>query len=334
MSFSPKFTITPLIMETLLRISEIRVKIETASVAVPWIPRLSKDAFNRLAHSSTAIEGNPLTLKEVELLAKGKDLPQAKPRYKSEVTNYLAALRYVADRSKKPITEKDILRLHEIVGAGYTLEREPVGEYRDYQVVVGSHRPPKAKDVPGLMAELLEWINGDGKTMPAVVASAAVHYQFEHIHPFGDGNGRVGRLIATWILYQRQFDTHHIFSVDELFWEKRQEYYKALENIQKSGGDMSAWIEYVADAVLVTLERVWKRVQAIGAEEKSGGKLVLTGKQERLLTLLNSEPMGIADIMRALKVTKPGAHFIIKPLLQYNIIVKKGGYKTGKYTIS
>ena len=77
MTYIPNYSITPRLLQTLIRITEIRVRIQDATVSVPWMPRLVKDNFNRLAHSSTAIEGNPLTLKEVELLGSGKDVPQA-----------------------------------------------------------------------------------------------------------------------------------------------------------------------------------------------------------------------------------------------------------------
>lgn len=321
-------------MQTLIQITEIRVKIEDAAISVQWMPRLSKDNFNRLAHSSTAIEGNPLTLREVELLSAGKDVPQRKPRDKADVANYHRALKYITDHAQKKITEKDILKLHSIIGDGYVITQGPVGEYRDYAVSVGPHNPPKYPEVPGLVSELLDWLGHEKETLNGVVLSAIAHYQFEYIHPFGDGNGRVGRLLAIWVLFNTQFDTHHIISVDEEFQENRDTYYKALRKAETANGDITSWIEYAADAVLAALKRAFKRIQAIQVQEKSGRKIVLNEKQERLLVLLHNAPMSVPEMMQELKVTKGGVHFLIKPLLEHGIIVKKGGHKTGKYEIN
>ena len=95
MGYNPKNVITPRTAGLLEKISELRTKIEMSPVSVQWRPRLERDAFARLAHTSTAIEGNPLTLREVEILSKGGDLPMVQRRYKNEVLNYLAALRYI-----------------------------------------------------------------------------------------------------------------------------------------------------------------------------------------------------------------------------------------------
>ena len=336
MRFSPTYTITPRILALLEKITELRTKIEMSTIAVSWVPRLERDAFTRLAHSSTAIEGNPLTLKEVEILSKGGSLPLAASRHKNEVLNYLAALRYITEHSgKKTINEKDVLRLHGIIGKD-ALEREPVGEFRDYQVVIRMHKPPKSKDVPRLVTELLSWLNSNGRELPAVISSAILHYQFEYIHPFGDGNGRVGRVLATWELYRREIDTHHIFSVDEIYWEYREKYFSSLLSVQEAKGDMTTWIEFVAGAVAEALSRAWKRVEKVrGQVTKSGEELILTPKQERLLNLLVSTPMGISEIMKEMGITtRAGAHYIIKPLIDYKLIVRKGGHKTGKYVVS
>jgi Fic family protein len=106
-----------------------------------------------------------------------------------------------------------------------------------------------------------------------VLSSAILHYRFEAIHPFADGNGRTGRALALWGLYRRGFDTHHIFSVDEYYWEDRPKYYAALQGVRKAGEDMSAWLEYYAAGLRQTLERVWLRIQTLQVE--SVEKLVL-----------------------------------------------------------
>jgi len=333
MGYVPKYTITAHLLRLLESIASMKTRIDLSTVSVAWAPPLAKEAFARTAHSSTAIEGNPLTLKEVQILAEGGDIPHAKPKHVKEVMNYLAALKLVSQhKSKKTISTEDVLKIHTVIGKG-VLDRDPLGAYRDYQVYVGTHIPPKAKDVERLMDELFEWLNGSGQALPAIFSSAILHYQFEYIHPFGDGNGRVGRTLALWEFFRKKFDTHHIFSVDEVFLENRQRYYAALDNVRKENGDLTGWLEFSAEAVELTLERVLLRIETTRFSRKKEA-VILSPKQEKLVNLLQNGPMGIREIQEQLEVTKAGAHFLLKPFVENGLIKRVGGHKTGKYTLS
>lgn len=334
MTFNPSYRITPHILEVIERMAILKTKIESSAVSVSWIPSLSRDAESRTARSSTAIEGNPLTLKDVKILADGGDLPGIANRHKQEVLNSLASLKFVSEHSnKKMITERDILLLHKIIGKD-ALDRGPLGAYRDYDVTVDPYEPPHFKSVPSLMADLLRWLNGPGQKLPAAISSAILHCQFVTIHPFGDGNGRVGRVLGTWELYRRQFDIHHIFAVDEVYCENRPMYYKSLYTVQSKRADFTGWIEYVCDAIDLTLERVWERIALVRIEKESGERIVLTPKQEVLIKLLRDGSLGVKEIQDKLKVSRQGAHFILDPLIRHNIIKRVGGHKVGKYVLT
>jgi Fic family protein len=166
-----------------------------------------------------------------------------------------------------------------------------------------------------------------------VLSSAIVHYRFESIHPFADGNGRTGRALALWELYRRGFDTHHIFSVDEYYWEDRPRYYAALDAVRREGEDLTGWLEYCAEGLRQTLERVWLRIQAFNVNTTE--KLVLRPKQERLLELLRDHgSMAPAEIWAALDVSRQGAMDLLRPLLDAGVVEKVGGKKTGRYSLS
>jgi Fic family protein len=331
MAFNPILQPTAHLLKVLEEITSLKTRIQSAAVDVSWIPNIQKDSAARQTHGSTAIEGNPLTLPEIKILADGGELPSAKPRSVQEIMNYLAALRFIEKHAgAAQLRQQDVLKLHAIMGQQNALDRGPVGKFRNYQVKVGMYIPTQAKDVAKQINELLDWLNGPGKAWPAAVSSAILHYQFECIHPFGDGNGRVGRALATWELYRKNFDTHHIFAVDEVFLEDRQSYYRALHRVQVEGQDISGWVEYVAECVNEALGRTWKRIEAIRATT-AGKPLTLTPKQERLLALLRDTPRGIQEILTLLKLTKPGAHYVLKPLLEAGLIRRTGGYRTGKY---
>ena len=332
MSYEPQFTITPRLLARVETVSALRERIQAAAVELSWIPALQKDSRTRNVHASTAIEGNPLTLEQVRALEEGRPLAASDARSKREVLNYFAGLRYVEKNAeKKTLRHEDILKLHRILAAD-VMDQGDAGRYRTIAVRVGRHVPPPPQDVSGLMFELLEWWNKPAGELSPVLSSAIVHYRFETIHPFADGNGRTGRALALWELYRRGFDTHHIFSVDEYYWEDRPRYYAALEAVRREGEDLTGWLEYCAEGVRQTLERVWLRVQAFNP--KPGEKLVLRPKQERLLQLLRDHGnMSPAEIWAALKVSKQGAMDMLRPLIEAGLVEKIGSKKTGRYAL-
>ena len=177
MSYRPRFAITPALLARVEAVAALRERIQGAAVQMAWIPALQKDTRARNAHSSTAIEGNPLTLEQVRAVEEGT--PLAVPaRARREVLNYFAALRHVEKRqAKKRIAHEDVLRLHAII-AGEVMDQGEAGRYRVIAVRVGKHFPPAAADVSGLMFELLEWRNRKALGLSPVLSSAILHYQF------------------------------------------------------------------------------------------------------------------------------------------------------------
>ena len=137
MSYQPQFTITPALLARVEQIAALRERILAATVEVPWIPALQKDTRTRNTHSSTAIEGNPLTLEQVRAVEEGREIPAIAARAKREVVNYFAGLRFVEKQAgKTPITHEEILRLHKII-AGDVMDQGTAGRYRTIAVRVG-----------------------------------------------------------------------------------------------------------------------------------------------------------------------------------------------------
>ncbi len=334
MAYTPTFTITPTLLRLIEEITALREKILAAAVLVPWIPVLQKDARIRNTHSSTAIEGNPLTLEQVRLLEEGESLPAQPERARREVLNYLAGLRFIEKQAdKKRITHGDVLKLHAIIATD-VMDQGRVGRYRDIRVRVGRYLPPPPELVSRLMAELLAWWNTQAAKWSPIVSSAILHYQFEAIHPFADGNGRAGRALALWELYRRGFDTHHIFSVDEVYWKNRPRYYEALQAVRTQGDDLTGWLEYTAEALHQTLEQVWTRVQHLSAEA-GPRKIVLRPKQEQLLRLLRDrKSLSPQDIRDGIGVSKQGAMDLLNPLLEAGLVRRVGTRKSGRYILS
>lgn len=332
MTYIPHFTITPALLAEVEEVAALRERIQSAVVDFAWVPALQKDTRTRNVHASTAIEGNPLTLEQVRALAEGRELSATDDRHKREVINYFAGLRFVEKQAAKAtIRHDDIFELHRIL-AGGVMDQGEAGRYRSIAVRVGNYLPPAPSEVSGLMFELLEWWNGKAKEISPVLSSAILHYRFEDIHPFADGNGRTGRALALWELYRRGFDTHHIFSVDEYYWEDRLGYYAALDGVRKVGEDLTAWLEYCAAGLRQTLERAWLRIQTFRV--KSEGKVVLRPRQEQLLHLLRDHGgMAPREIWKALGVSRQGAMDLLRPLIDAGLVEKVGGKKTGLYVL-
>lgn len=353
MPYKPLFHITPHLMKMIEEISAFRQRILSATIQAPLVSRISvlqRDSRTRTTHSSTAIEGNTLTLEEVRALEEGRPLPaarrspplveEARPvpgageRSRREIFNQLAGLRWIEkNQGKKTVTRANLFQLHKIIASAVMDQGEP-GRYRTFDVRVGSYLPPPAKEVPALMREYLQWWNGQTTEWSPVISSAILHYRFEEIHPFADGNGRMGRALALWELYRRGFDAHHIFSVDEIYWENRHRYYSQLDAVRKANGDLTGWLEYSAEALHLTLERVLKRIDQLATLEIIGAaaNLVLTPKQERLLRVLRDRGgLSPREIWKELKMTKQGAAKILVPLLSAGLVRRIGTRKSGMY---
>jgi len=322
----PHYTITDTLLARISEAETLRTRIQTAAVQVAWLETIRLDSLVRRAHFSTAIEGNPLTLPEVGALAGAKKV-DVKDRAKREVLNYLAALRWIARQPEKaPVTEPAVLRLHRIIMTGL-LEPRLVGAYKVSANVIMSagqvvYRPPGPQAArPGTRA-LVEWLEGPGQLTHPIVASACAHYEIARLHPFRDGNGRVARALATWVLYHRGFDTQHLFAVDQYFKEDHEGYYQALQRVRKEDGDLTSWLEYVALAVLETLGRTYRRIEQLALPASTKG-LSLTRQQERLLLALQGKQgMTVEELQRVSGVERVQVYRVIRPLVRKRVLEK------------
>jgi Fic family protein len=144
--YQPQFSVTPVLVRRLEQIAALRERIQAATVEVPWIPALQKDTRTRNTHSSTAIEGNPLTLEQVRAVEEGREIPALAARARREVVNYFAALRFVERNADvKTLSHEEIFRLHKII-AGEVMDQGVAGRYRTIAVRVGRYVPPAPEE--------------------------------------------------------------------------------------------------------------------------------------------------------------------------------------------
>ncbi|MEK6542834.1 MAG: Fic family protein [Elusimicrobiota bacterium] len=337
--YRPKFTRSAKLVRLLTEASSLSSWVERQMVDVSWVPKIQRDALVCLAHYSTKIEGNPLTLPEVEALSRGKDLP-IEEKAKQEVLNYFAVLRWIWTQSpEKAIREKDLLRLHGILTRGVLIEDES-GAYKVKPNVVYGHgkviyRPPPPEAVAILTCSLLAWLNSkESHQDHAAIAAAIAHHRLVSIHPFSDGNGRAARSLGSWVLYRRDFDTHHIFALDEFFEHDRDRYYREIQAVRDNDDDLSVWLEYIGEGIVETLRKTQARIQVLRAKNPEA-KIILNRRQERILQILSQTPrMGGGELARVLGVTRSHLGKLLKPLLKIGLAGKEGSTKAAVYYLA
>lgn len=170
-------------------------------------------------YNTNAIEGSTITLEETREIIEDKIAPNKPLREIKETENHAKIFLKMLEK-KEAFTEELILQWHK--GIFGETKSDIAGRYRDYLVRVGNYRAPDWQDIKKLMENFITEVKKDEKTNPVILAAKA-HYQFEKIHPFGDGNGRIGRLIINYILW------HNNYPMLIIEYKKRRSYYKALQ---------------------------------------------------------------------------------------------------------
>jgi len=244
-SYQPKFTLTSRLSAHVDDIVLLREKILASETRGRVMPPLREES--RV----------PFTLERVRTLANGRDFPVLAERSTQGVLDYFARRFSVERKSgRRCWTHKDIVKLHSVIASGDVIDDGAAGQYRCIPVRAGSFMPPPPGDVSGLMSGLLEWWNTKGPELPGVLTSAIVHYRISDIHPFTDGNGRLGRALALWELYRRGFDSPLVLPLNERYWGERKEYYAALRTVPRRAQDLTSWLEYSAEGLRSALGRV------------------------------------------------------------------------------
>ncbi len=240
----PPYTLTPAILCLVAEISEVIGRL-SAQEDVSKALRLRRINRIRTIQGSLAIEGNTLSEEQVTAILDGERVI-APPREIQEVRNAITA--YDRFEEWQPHAENEVLEAHRILMTGLLDEagvyrRGGVGVMSGGQVI---HMAPPAKRVPALMHNLLGWLRTTDQHL--LVASSVFHYEFEFIHPFTDGNGRLGRLWQTLILFHWNSLFAHI-PVESLVHEHQAEYYQALQSSTQQT-DSAPFIEFMLKVIL------------------------------------------------------------------------------------
>jgi Fic family protein len=284
----PPFTITPTVLTLVAEIAG-EVGRLGALAGQGNVPQLRRENRIKSIHASLAIENNTLTLDQVTAVIAGKRV-LGKPSEIQEVKNTFAA--YEAMAEWNPHSVKDLLAAHRLLMSGLV---DAAGRFRTRSVGIAQgervvHLAPPADRVPGLMKDLLAWLKRTD-THP-LVASSVFHYELEFIHPFADGNGRMGRLWQTLIL-SRWNPLFAFLPVETVIRDRQADYYRVLGAYDKAGNS-TAFIEFLLAALHTAL------VEVSGTDQVGDP---LTDQVKSLLRVLKTKPLSAVECMARLKLS-------------------------------
>ena len=337
--FEPQFTYTEKIVNCIAKIASARQIIADARIFPLYAAKLKQEALIRSSHYSTSIEGNPLNLDEVKTLINNNQQPTTKAE--QEVLNYFNVLNHLGDYSDKIITKDILLMVHKDLTKDLLSKPEYEGKFRDTPVAVANpltkevnHVPPAAYKVPDLVDELFDWLNNSTDEMYPVIIAGILHYELVRIHPFIDGNGRTGRLMATLILSIHEFDINKYFTLDEYYNRDRQAYVDALKSADRNR-DLTGWLEYFCQGVLYSIDKVkWEVLNLAQITSKYEYTIELTSNEISVLILLEEKGyVQNKDIQKRLDISPQASYKIIRKLKDKKLIKSVGKGRNTKYVL-
>lgn len=294
-------TLTNEILKYITEIDKNRYKVSSVKLPKTVANKLRKNSKKKSSYASNKIEGNPLSESQVdEVIEMDERKHFLKPE--QEVRNYFLALNFLEEKlhSREKFSKKLILDVQKLVEKGASEEKiglrgpmPPGMLFAVYDTKTGNpdYIPPEYCDIPGLLDELVEYVNTTDDH-PLIVA-AVVHYQLVTIHPFEDGNGRTARLLSGYILDKNGYGFNGIGSLEEYFAYDIDEYYEAIQMglpaLYYSGRENppkpEIWVNYFLRMVLLYSGKACE-IQSESKEEDVAARLSFLKKREKKLLLL------------------------------------------------
>jgi Fic family protein len=297
----------------------------------------------REAVLSSQIEGTQSSLSDL-LLFELEEAPGAPRGEVVEVSNYVAALNHGMTRLREgfPLANRLLREIHGVLmSKGRDHDKLP-GEFRRSQNWIGGTRPGNARFVPpppqeveGCMAALEPFLQAEVQPLPVLLRAALAHVQFETIHPFLDGNGRVGRLLIALLLQQGGLLTEPLLYLSLYFKEHRQQYYDLLDRVRLVG-DWEAWVDFFLEGVEFTATRAVETARRIvKLFEADTGRIEQAGRGAasalRVFSALRRRPaLNLPLLCRENGMTFPTASKAMQTLAAAGIIRELTGQRRNR----
>lgn len=311
------------------------------SLIVPDIDLFIAMHVVKEAQTSSRIEGTRTSIDEA-VLPEEQITPEKRDDW-HEVNNYVEAVNYaIAELHSLPLSNRLLRQTHTILMRGVRGQHKQPGEFRISQNWIGGSSladaafiPPHHDNVPELMGDLEKFWHNEAITLPHLIRVAISHYQFETIHPFLDGNGRIGRLLIPLYLVSNGLLAKPSLYLSDFFERNRGSYYDALTRVRTSG-DLIHWVRFFLQGVAETSikgRETFRKILALRTEAEQ--RILSLGKRapnaHTALNLLYSRPIiAAANLEQALGVSTPTAQALIKDLVRLDILSEITGQKRAR----
>ena len=317
-SYKPPYTITNKILmivsesvELLSELNHIKKELNT--------PKLRKKNRVKSITGTLQIEGNSFTEEKVTNVINGKTV-LGTMREIEEVKGAIAAYNYLDKYNYK--SENDLFKAHSLL---MNTLLNNAGSYRSGNVGVGKHIAPPANMVQQLMGNLFNWLENTDDHL--LVVSCIFHYEFEFIHPFNDGNGRVGRLWQSVILhkYKKMFAS---IPIESIVRDNQEKYYQALEDAENVG-ESTPFIEFMLEIILITL----KKLKQENVPRNVPRNVPLKRRDEILNLISDNKNITLMELADKFNITDKTIKRDVAKLKQESKLIRVGSLKAGHWEI-
>jgi len=293
------------------------------------------------ATQSSKIEGTQTNIEEA--LLEKEDVPKGKKDDWEEVRNYTQAMEYAIDRiNELPFSSRLIREIHKVLLQGVRGQRKEPGEFRRSQNWIGGATikdaifiPPIHTNIPALMDDLEKFVHSEEILLPELLKIALIHYQFETIHPFLDGNGRVGRLMITLYLVEKGILKQPVLYLSDFFERNRTLYYDNLMRVREKN-DLKQWFKFflvgvieTAKSSISTFDGILQLKNKIDAQLQELGSR--TSPAQKVMARLYQHPLiDAAKVSEFGEISMASAYKLIREFEKLNILKEITGSKRGK----
>ncbi|MDX9742303.1 MAG: Fic family protein [Arcobacteraceae bacterium] len=312
------------------------------TMIVPNVDIFIQMHITKEANTSSKIEGTKTEMDEV-LIAKNQIDPEKRDDWQ-EVRNYIDAMNSaIKELEFLPISNRLIKNIHAILLNSVRGEAKQRGEFRKSQNWIGGASlatayfiPPHEMQVSELMSDLEKFLHNEEIFVPHLVKIAIAHYQFETIHPFLDGNGRIGRLLIPLYLVSNGLLKKPSLYLSEFIEKHKSAYYEALTRV-RTDNDLIHWIKFFLEAVIVTAKNGVQTFETIlSLKQEMDTLMVGFGKKahnaSKLLEMLYQKPIvNMTDVGRELNLAKATVSSLVKDFEKKGILKETTGYERNKY---
>jgi Fic family protein len=312
------------------------------SFIVPDIDLFIQMHIVKEAQKSSRIEGTKTEMDEA-LMGKDEIAPEKKDDWQ-EVRNYVSAMNHGFERLNEiPLSSRLLKEMHSILLDGVRGEHKQPGEFRRSQNWIGGSNltdavyiPPVFAEIEDLMNDFEKFVHNTEIDVPHLIKVAIAHYQFETIHPFLDGNGRIGRLFITFYLVNNKLLDKPSLYLSDFFEKNRSAYYDALSGVRQSN-DLIHWVKFFLNAVIATAENgksTFKDILKLRSRLESEVISDFGRRAENARKLVNhlySKPViSVNEICNLLGISNKAAGDLIKLMVSHKILYEMTGYKRNR----